>query len=269
MALFRRFPVGQVVQLPIAAIRRNPQQPRRVFAEDALETLTHSIQEVGILQPLSVVIEGGEPVLVAGERRLRAAARAGLTQVPCLIVQAEPVHSAVLALVENIQREDLDCFEEAEGIRRLMDMGGLTQTETARRLGLSQPAVANKLRLLQLAEDQRRRLADAGCSERHARALLRLEEPQREQILRRLIDNRWTVAETERTVARLVEPRKGRKVTPIIRDVRLFFNTVNHAVETMKQSGIAARAERRETEDAYEYVIRIPKTSPASQAKRA
>ncbi|MBQ3133613.1 MAG: ParB/RepB/Spo0J family partition protein [Clostridia bacterium] len=269
MALFRRFPVGQVVQLPIAAIRRNPQQPRRVFAEDALETLTQSIQEVGILQPLSVVIEGGEPVLVAGERRLRAAARAGLTQVPCLIVQAEPVHSAVLALVENIQREDLDCFEEAEGIRRLMDMGGLTQTETARRLGLSQPAVANKLRLLQLAEDQRRRLADAGCSERHARALLRLEEPQREQILRRLIDNRWTVAETERTVARLVEPRKGRKVTPIIRDVRLFFNTVNHAVETMKQSGIAARAERRETEDAYEYVIRIPKTSPASQAKRA
>ena len=269
MALFRRFPVGQVVSLPIADIQPNPRQPRRVFAEEALETLAHSIREVGVLQPLSVSVEDGRPVLIAGERRLRAAARAGLTQVPCLIVEAEPVHSAVLALVENIQREDLDCFEEAEGIRRLMEMGGLTQTETARRLGLSQPAVANKLRLLQLAENQRRRLADAGCGERHARALLRLEEPRREQILRKLIDSGWTVAETERTVARLVEPRKGRKVTPVVRDVRLFFNTVNHAVETMRQSGIAARAERTETEDAYEYHIRIPKTSPSAQIRRA
>ena len=266
MPLFRRFAVGQVVRFPISEIRPNPQQPRRVFTEESLDSLSRSIQEVGILQPLSVIVEGGHPVLVAGERRLRAAAKAGLTEVPCLIVQAEPVHSAVLALVENIQREDLGCFEEAEGIRRLMELGGLTQTETARRLGMSQPAVANKLRLLQLSDDQRTRLAAAGCSERHARALLRLEEPQREQTLRRLIDSGWTVAETERAVARLVEPRKGRRVTPVIRDVRLFFNTVNHAVDTMKRSGIAARAEQRETDDAYEYVIRIPKISPAKRA---
>ncbi len=266
MPLFRRLPVGQVAQIPIASIRPNPQQPRRVFSEEGLDALAASIREVGVLQPLSVIIENGQPVLVAGERRLRAAARAGLAKVPCLVVEAEPVHSAVLALVENIQREDLDCFEEAEGIRKLMTLGGLTQTETARRLGLSQPTVANKLRLLQLSADQRQRLAAAGCSERHARALLRLEEADREPLLRRMIAENWTVAETERAVARLVEPRKGRKVTPLIRDVRLFFNTVNHAVETMKRSGIAARTEQHETEDAYEYVIRIPKNSPAKRA---
>lgn len=266
MSLFHRPTVGQVVQLPIASIRPNPQQPRRTFTEEGLTALSDSIREVGVLQPLSVVLVGGQPVLVAGERRLRAAARAGLTKVPCLIVEAQPVESAVLALVENIQREDLDCFEEAEGIRRLMELGDLTQTEAARRLGLSQPTVANKLRLLQLSADQRTRLAAAGCSERHARALLRLEESAREAILRRMIAENWTVAQTERAVARLAEPRRGRKVTPLIRDVRLFFNTVNHAVETMKRSGIAARAEQRETEDGYEYVIRIPKNSPAKRA---
>ncbi len=266
MPLFRRLKAGQVALLPVASIRPNPQQPRRTFTEEGLEALSASIREVGVLQPLSVILEDGQPVLVAGERRLRAAARAGLTEVPCLIVEAEPVGSAVLALVENIQREDLDCFEEAEGIRRLMELGELTQTEAARQLGLSQPTVANKLRLLQLSVDQRQRLAAAGCSERHARALLRLDENAREPLLRRMIAEGWTVAETERAVARLVEPRKGRKVTPLIRDVRLFFNTVNHAVETMKRSGIAARAERRETDDAYEYVIRIPKNSPAKRA---
>ncbi len=262
MPLFHRSLVGRVVELPISRIRPNPHQPRQVFSEASLASLTASIREVGILQPLTVVLEGDTPVLVAGERRLRAAARAGLVTVPCHIIEAEETRSAVLALVENLQRQDLHCFEEAEGIRRLMEVGKLTQTEVAKQLGLSQPAVANKLRLLQLSPDQRTRLAAAGCTERHARALLRLDEAGREPVLRRMIAENWTVAQTERAVAARLHPSPKRRVKPLVRDVRLFFNTVEHAVDTMKRSGVAAKAEQRETEDAYEYLIRIPKMSP-------
>ena len=147
-----------------------------------------------------------------------------------------------------------------------MEAGKLTQTEAAKQLGLSQPAVANKLRLLALAPDQRRRLTAAGCTERHARALLRLEDPHREAVLRRLIAENWTVAQTERAVAARLQPTAKKKVKPLIRDIRLFFNTVEHALDTMKKSGVAALAEQRETEEAYEYLIRIPKKSPATQA---
>lgn len=263
MPLLKKRLVGQVVELPISRIRPNPHQPRQVFSEEGLDSLARSIREVGVLQPLTVVLEGDTPVLVAGERRLRAAARAGRVTVPCLVVEAEESRSAVLALVENLQRQDLHCFEEAEGIRRLMECGKLTQTEAAKQLGLSQPAVANKLRLLQLSPDQRTRLTAAGCTERHARALLRLDDPTREAVLRRMIAENWTVAQTERAVAARLHPTAKKRIKPLIRDIRLFFNTVEHAVDTMKKSGVAALAEQRETEDAYEYLIRIPKNSPA------
>ena len=171
---------SRVRYISLNQIRPNPQQPRRSFDEDSLSELAESIRSYGILQPLTVRRQGTGYELVAGERRLRAAAMAGLREVPCLVAQVGEEDSALLALMENLQRRDLDCWEEAEALSRLIARYGLSQEETARRLGRSQPAVANKLRLLRLPDSVRRFLQENNLTERHARALLRLgtEEQQ-------------------------------------------------------------------------------------------
>ena len=252
---------GAVLLIPTTEIRPNPTQPRREFSLDSLMELAQSISENGILQPLTVSIENGVPVLVAGERRLRAARIAGLAQVPCVEVQAEARQRQVLTLIENLQREDMNCFEVAEGIRYLMDSFELTQCETAHQLGLSQSAVANKLRLLRLSEEERAALIAAGCGERHARALLRLTEPTRRwQAIEKIVANKLTVAQTERLVEEWLAGRVRRKPPkPLIRDVRVFFNTVNHALSVMRRGGIPAESTQREEGDFIEYVVRIPK----------
>lgn len=165
---------SRVRYISLNQIRPNPQQPRRSFDEDSLSELAESIRRYGILQPLTVRRQGTGYELVAGERRLRAAAMAGLREVPCLVAQVGEEDSALLALMENLQRRDLDCWEEAEALSRLIARYGLSQEETARRLGRSQPAVANKLRLLRLPDSVRQFLQKNGLTERHARALLRL-----------------------------------------------------------------------------------------------
>ena len=171
---------SRVRYISLNQIRPNPQQPRRSFDEDSLSELAESIRSYGILQPLTVRRQGTGYELVAGERRLRAAAMAGLREVPCLVAQVGEEDSALLALMENLQRRDLDCWEEAEALSRLIARYGLSQEEAARRLGRSQPAVANKLRLLRLPDSVRQFLQENGLTERHARALLRLgtEEQQ-------------------------------------------------------------------------------------------
>ena len=165
---------SRVRYISLNQIRPNPQQPRRSFDEDSLSELAESIRSYGILQPLTVRRQGTGYELVAGERRLRAAAMAGLREVPCLVAQVGEEDSALLALMENLQRRDLDCWEEAEALSRLIARYGLSQEEAARRLGRSQPAVANKLRLLRLPDSVRQFLQENGLTERHARALLRL-----------------------------------------------------------------------------------------------
>lgn len=252
---------GAVWLIPIADIQPNPTQPRRDFPLDSLMELAQSISENGILQPLTVSLEEGVPVLVAGERRLRAARIAGLREVPCVQVQAEPRRRQVLTLIENLQRQDMNCFEEAEGIRHLIDSYELTQCEAAHQLGLSQSAVANKLRLLRLPEEERRLLIEGGYSERHARALLRLtDKTRRLQVLERMMREKLTVAQTERLVEDLLAGRVRRKpAKPLIRDVRVFFNTVNHALSIMRRGGIPAESTQREEGDYIEYVVRIPK----------
>ena len=177
MALFLRGK-RQVVDLPISSISPNPNQPRTIFSPQELEELSRSISQLGILQPLSVrrVDHGWE--LVAGERRLRAAEMAGLSTVPCLPVNVDEETSSLLALVENLQRKDLDVWEEAAALRQLIDRFHLSQEEAARRVGKSQSAVANKLRLLKLPSDVIQTLRAAHLSERHARALLRLDSPE-------------------------------------------------------------------------------------------
>ncbi|MBQ5840976.1 MAG: ParB/RepB/Spo0J family partition protein [Clostridia bacterium] len=252
---------GAVLLIPTADIRPNPSQPRREFSLDSLMELAQSISENGILQPLTVSMEEGVPVLVAGERRLRAARIAGLAQVPCVEVQARARQRQVLTLIENLQREDMNCFETAEGIRTLIDSFELTQCEAAHQLGLSQSAVANKLRLLRLSEEERAALIAAGCGERHARALLRLAEPTRRwQAIEKIVADKLTVAQTERMVEDWLAGRVRRKPPkPLIRDVRVFFNTVNHALTIMRRGGIPAESTQREEGDYIEYVVRIPK----------
>ena len=165
-----------VSYVPVEEIVPGPLQPRQRISLEGLEELRDSIAQHGVLQPLTVRQKGERFELIAGERRLRAARMAGLQEVPCIVMDVDMEDSGVIALIENIQRRDLDFIEEAEGIRQLVRLFGLSQEQVARRLGKSQSAVANKLRLLRLPRDVLERLRDVGMGERHARALLRLED---------------------------------------------------------------------------------------------
>jgi len=262
---------SKVIEIDLDIIRPNPAQPRRTFREEELLGLSQSIRENGLLQPLLVrkTKEGYE--LIAGERRLRACRMAGLKTAACLINDCSPDQSAVMAMTENIQRSNLELFEEAEGIRRLIDRWNITQEEAAARLGKSQPAIANKMRLLRFTEAERLKIVSAGLSERHARALLRLEDPRkRVEALDAVIEKSYNVRQTEDYVEKLLcgEKECSQKSRPVIKDVRIFLNTISHAIATMKQSGISAQTLQSETEDYIECVVRIPKTQAYAGGKK-
>lgn len=254
----------RVQYIPLGRIRPNPQQPRRSFDEEGLAELAASIRSCGILQPLTVRRAGEGYELVAGERRLRAARIAGLREVPCLVAQVGEEDSALLALMENLQRRDLDCWEEAQAIARLISRYGLSQEEAARRLGRAQPTVANKLRLLRLPEDVRALLRENGLTERHARALLRLQDPE---VQRRaagdMVRRGMNVVQAEAYVEKLLQsaqvtPPRGRS-TYIIKDVRLFLNSVDRGLHLMRQAGVDAGWNRQDTDREILLTIRIPK----------
>lgn len=254
----------RVQYIPLGRIRPNPQQPRQGFDEVGLAELAASIRSCGILQPLTVRRAGDGYELVAGERRLRAARIAGLREVPCLVAQVGEEDSALLALMENLQRRDLDCWEEAQAIARLISRYGLSQEEAARRLGRAQPTVANKLRLLRLPEDVRALLRENGLTERHARALLRLQDPE---VQRRaagdMVRRGMNVAQAEAYVEKLLQsdqvtPPRGRS-TYIIKDVRLFLNSVDRGLHLMRQAGVDAGWDRQDTDREILLTIRIPK----------
>ncbi len=254
---------GKVWMIPTGEVLPNPAQPRKEFPLEGLVELAQSISENGILQPLTVTFTEGKPVLIAGERRLRAARIAGLREVPCVEMTVDEQTRQVLALVENLQRQDMNCFEVADGIKRLMTDCELTQCEVATRLGYSQSAVANKLRLLRLAPEERQMLLAAGLSERHARALLRLDTAAARRLaLARMAEGNLTVAQSERLVEDMLAGKvRRRPAKPVVREVRVFFNTVNHALDIMRRGGIPAESSRREDGDYIEYVVRIPKTA--------
>lgn len=254
----------RVQYIPLGRIRPNPQQPRRSFDEEGLAELAASIRSCGILQPLTVRRAGEGYELVAGERRLRAARIAGLREVPCLVAQVGEEDSALLALMENLQRRDLDCWEEAQAIARLISRYGLSQEEAARRLGRAQPTVANKLRLLRLPEDVRALLRENGLTERHARALLRLQDPEVQRRAAGDMARRgMNVAQAEAYVEKLLQsaqvtPPRGRS-TYIIKDVRLFLNSVDRGLHLMRQAGVDAGWNRQDTDREILLTIRIPK----------
>lgn len=252
-----------IVQIAVGEIEPNPNQPRRTFDEAALRELADSIAVYGVLSPLCVRLRYGRYELVAGERRLRAAKLAGLRKVPCLVLDVDAAESGLIAMVENLQRRDLGFLEEARGIESLIRLYGLSQEECARRLGKSQSAVANKLRLLKLPGDVLDALASNGLTERHGRALLRLEDGEKcRAALRHIVERSLNVAQTDRYIDSLLaqkDGRRGPRRALILKDVRVFLNSLTHNLDVMRSGGIDAGMRREETEDEYIVTISIPK----------
>ncbi len=262
----------------------NPDQPRQHFEAQGLTELADSIRIHGILQPLTVRRRSaGRFELISGERRLRAAVLCGLTEVPCLILDVNRESSALLSLIENLQRRDLDFLEEAEALARLISTYGLSQEEAAAKVGKSQSAVANKLRLLRLAPGVLELLRRSGCTERHARALLRLpDEDQQLKAAQQIVDKHLNVAQTEQYVADALRaatkpaalplPEKlppvkaaqpAKRTTYLIKDVRFFLNTVKNGLSMMNSAGVSAQCQQVEEADAILLTIRIPKSKPS------
>jgi len=252
-----------VVHIPPISIVPNPAQPRRVFDADSLAALADSIRRVGILCPLLVCRMGDTYQLIAGERRLRAAMEAGLETVPCVLREADFAECAHLAIIENLQREDLNMFEEAEAIKSLLTTCRMTQESAAASLSCSQSYVANKLRLLRLSESERQRILEGGLTERHARALLRLDSPdERGEVIGVITKKKLNVAATEEYVenylcrrerermrektAKLEHDLKRRLLT---RDMRLFYNSIDRAVDSVRSCGIGIESRRRVTDE--------------------
>ncbi|MBR7082278.1 MAG: ParB/RepB/Spo0J family partition protein [Oscillospiraceae bacterium] len=259
--------------VPVSEITPNPAQPRKRFDPEGLMELAASIKRYGVLQPLSIRRAGYGYELVSGERRLRAALLAGLDSVPCIVLGVDAPDSSVLALVENLHRRDLDFIEEAEGIDRLIREFNMSQEEAARRLGKSQPAIANKLRILRLPPELLRAIRERGLTERHARALLRLDSnSDRAFLLKEIVERGLNVAKTEELIDAYMAQEgkiKGQEAQNkpsrpvyVLKDVRFFLNTVTRGMDLMKQSGIRAEYGRSETETDIILTIKIPKAVP-------
>ena len=269
--------VKKITMIPIDLIRPNPYQPRRKFDQGSLDELCQSIQQYGVIQPINVrKVSASHYELVAGERRLRASALAGLKEIPAMVIDVGEDDSAMMALIENLQREDLGYMEEAEGYRNLIKEHGLTQEELAQKIGKSQSTIANKIRLLRLSPMVKKLLADNSLTERHARALLKLEDEQLQlKVLQRVCEKGLNVRKTEELVQKALdkycstlksEESKGR-VTKSIKDIRIFVNTIRQAIDTMKKSGVNARAAQIDRGEYLEFIVRIPKREDLQKAQ--
>ena len=258
----------QIQLIPHENINPNPHQPRVRFDYNELEGLAGSIRSNGLLQPINVrVLADGKFELISGERRLRAARMIGMTKIPCIVMNVSDEQSALFAIIENVQRQNLDFFEEAVALERLMIDHGLSQEEIAKKLGKSSSTLSNKLRLLRFPEELREKIIYAGLTERHARALLSLPDNiTRARVLDIVTERHLTVAETEQLVKdvhrRRKEPKKAH--VKVYKDMRIFLNTLNHAVDTIRKAGIEADTAKSETDEYFEYVIRISKPEEAN-----
>ena len=247
---------GRVVFLPVQSIRPNPAQPRKVFSPEALDELADSIRRHGILQPLSVRRVGTAYELIAGERRLRAARIAGISDVPCILMTMDSRESGMIAMVENLQRQDLEFIEEAMGIRRLLTDFGMSQEQAARLLGKSQSAIANKLRILRHSNAVLDQLRATGLSERHARALLKLPgDEEKLPAIAQIARQGMNVAQTEKYIQSLLTEKKEPKKA----NVGSFLNNLTQSLQKIQLSGIPAVSERRETDSQIVLTITIPK----------
>ncbi|MDD6729287.1 MAG: ParB/RepB/Spo0J family partition protein [Eubacteriales bacterium] len=253
-----------IVQIPTEKLLPNPYQPRKQFNSEEMLSLADSIKENGVLQPLLCrqINNSDYYELVAGERRLRASILANLQTVPCVIIDCGYEESAVYSILENIQRSNLNFFEEAQAIGHLINHFGMTQEQIGKKLGKSQSALSNKLRLLRLPVDVRYFIEKEGLTERHARALLKIDnEKDMWTTLKVITDRHMNVEQTEAYIDSItdkkVKPKKT--VIKIFKDIRIFVNTVDKAIATMKEAGIDAQSDKTETEEYIEYRVRIPK----------
>lgn len=256
----------RIQQIPIDIIRPNPYQPRKDFDNVCLDELAESIRAYGILQPLTVRKTGKNMYeLVTGERRLRAAISLSFSTVPCIVADINDDDSAIIALIENLQRKDLNYFEEAEAFYYLIEEHGFTQEELALRTGKKQSTIANKLRILKLPPFIKTVLQDNGLSERHARALLRLPDQQTQwRVLMKIVEKNLNVSATDRYVDELLSKQNEDKLKtkPILKGVssyKIFLNTIKKALDMVKDAGVSAKTRQIEHEDCYEYIIRISK----------
>ena len=256
----RKKSAGKIHALPIDAIRPSPFQARTSFDEQELAGLAQSIRENGLLQPISVrKTADGSYELVAGERRLRACKLAKMQTIPAILCNYSDERTAALGLLENLQRENLNPFEQAQGLRDILGLWDCTQAEAAKRLGMAQPTLANKLRLLQLTGDQRQFVLDNNLTERHARAVLRLPENRRSEALINIAKRRLNARQTDLYIEQLLNSTaKGRHRISMVRDVRILVNTIDHAIRLMTDNGVPATAHREEKDGYIEYTVRIP-----------
>lgn len=254
---------GQVEYIPIDRIEMNPFQPRHGIDEDNLQLLANSIREHGLLQPVVVRRLDRGYQLIAGERRFRAARLAGLDVLPALIRRADSQDSAVLALIENLHRQSLSYWDEAEGFLRLHTEFHLTQAEIARQMGMSQGAVANKLRLLQLEADVTRKIQQHGLSERHARLLLSVPSSEgRRALVDAMIEHKLTVRQAEEWMRQedVSSPAKRvRRAKAAVKDFRIVYNAFERSVQAVQEAGMKVEMTHSEQDDCWEIRVRIAK----------
>lgn len=272
---------NKVVFIPTSELRPNPMQARSSFDENSLSALTESIRQYGVLQPICVAPKGKIPSIVngqmipakkyciiAGERRWRAAIKAGLREIPCVINDCEQSDLSCIAFTENVFREDLTFFDIASALNDMLVMTGLSQTELAKKFCISQPAIANKLRLLRLTPDEREKILEAGLTERHARALIRIDDrKKRAKLLDRFIECDMSASDAEHAVAVMLspaQPKKAVKKQPAKRhgkmtDMGLFFNSIDNAIRIVGDFGVHVEREQRDCGDTIEIVLRVPK----------
>ncbi len=270
----------QLIYVSTSDISTNPNQPRKHFSQSALKELAQSIKECGVLQPICVrrKADGGYE-LVAGERRLRASKLAGSKLIPAWVREFDDKDSSLAALIENLQRENLNYMEEAEAYLRIMEEHRMTQAELAAKVGRSQSYVGNKLRLLQLPQEIKQRITEMGLSERHARALLRLrDEALMKKVFTRVVTKKLNVKQTEELVTQTLERMHfpGEKSLPLgtdlsfsksrsdrekrrVKNIRIFINTIKETIKLLKLSGVDVRAAQFDKDGYFEFVVRIPK----------
>ena len=257
---------GKIENVAIDKIARNPYQPRTSFSDDKIGELAQSIRTYGLLQPTIVRRCKNSYQLVAGERRLLACRRLGWKAIPAVVRDIRESAMAAMALIENLQREDLNLIEEAEGYARLLQEFGYTQEALAQRLGKSQPTIANKIRLLRLPPEVKAGIGEGRITERHARALLKLPTEELQKTLyNQAVAQDFTVKQLEQAVSRQIEtgsppaPSPGSKL--VIRDLRIFLNTIHQAVKIIEKSGLSPQVLEQDLPEWYEVIIRLPKES--------
>ena len=266
----------KIIDIPIVQIRPCRIQSRRNYSRDKLRELAVSIRHNGIIQPLVVRrVSSTEYELVAGERRLRAAAMCGIKKVPCLLISCSDSQAGILSLVENVQRAELNVFEQAQGSNKLISVCHIPEKEAARALGQRLSTIESRLDVLNFSNEERELITKANMTERHCRALLRVDDPvERRYVISDIIENNMNVSQTERYVHEYLcmtkrERRLRQRQKAVIKDIRLFENTIVKAVKAMRSSGIAVAAAQSENDAYIEYMVRVPKLKSRAMEKTA